>query len=588
MPILPRLNGTIHSFNKHLITGLLVLPIQYRLYLLIWLQLFSVAYVVAQSNTVESVAISPDGKVGFSFNPSEKKIIKWNTGYSWPIAGLNEDYDYTKLSVSNNQTLAVSRLKDIQLYNEKMEPLRSFPGIGFISRSGNWVVTFLDKVMRLYETASGAIKNELTLDPDIYLSKSSQKTFSETAMRIAVAGNDIAQVADIATGKILYSKSKLKSITKVALDRSGQFLAIAYDKDKILVVDVNTQKVFSSFSILYNEIIFDLAFDADPMVLFVLTGSAAEFWRISDPKNPKNFSSAGVSRTIKYIDRKTGQLIDAQSTTLFTPRGFDVTDEGWFVFRGSSSHTAPYFFIPPRKYGVPPDYLQLIGSPVKWNIEKTDLSVVSELDQMGNVSKNTIIKNDGTIVESNVGGFITSSVFAGGLSKEDVFIQYKINGQLHLRSYKHGVLATLPYDALDYQPNFRIISVQKNGKFGVVNTSFKEVIACNYDYIRSSPTAYALVRQNGKWGYVNESGQEIVPCRFEDISYGSPWENPDWPVPVKYQGKWGYIDRTGKDIIPFVYDKAAPFISRSSGIRASVEKDGKSLYIDLQGNIIKQ
>ena len=588
MPILPQFIGTISSYNVHFLTRLLVQPIQYRLYLLIWLQLFYIATAVAQSNMVESVAVSPDGKVGFSFNPSEKKIIKWNTEYCWPIASINEDYNYTKLSVSNNQTLAVSRLKDIQLYNEKMEPLRSFPGKGFISRSGNSVVTFLDKAMRIYETASGTLKNELTLDPDIYFSKSSQKSFSETAMRIAVAGNDFVQVTDVVTGKIIYSKSKLKSLTSIALDRSGQYLAMAYDKEKVLVVEVNTQKEFSNFTILNNEMIFDIAFNTDPMVLFVLTGSAAEFWRISDPKKPKNFSSARVSRDIKYIDQKTGQVIGGESTTLFSTRGFDVTDEGWFAFRGSSSHPAPYFFIPPRNYVVPPDYLQLIGSPVKWNIEKTDIAVVSQLDQLGNVSKSILIKNNGTILESNVEGSVSTFIYAANLSMEDVFIKYKINGQLNLRSYKKGLLAALPYDAIDYQPKFRIISVQKNGKFGLVNPSFKEIIECRYDYIESSTTAFAPVKKNEKWGYVNESGQEIVPCRFEDISYGSPWENPEWLVPVKYQGKWGYIDRTGKEIVPFEYDKAEPFISRSSGIKASVEKNGKSLYIDLQGNIIKQ
>jgi hypothetical protein len=49
---------------------------------------------------------------------------------------------------------------------------------------------------------------------------------------------------------------------------------------------------------------------------------------------------------------------------------------------------------------------------------------------------------------------------------------------------------------------------------------------------------------------------------------------------VALDDKWGFIDKTGKEVIPLKYDAMEEF---SDGM-AKVELDGKTLYIDRQGN----
>ena len=550
----------------------------------------------AQTNTVQAVAISPDGKVGFSYNPAEKKIFKWNTRFCWPLAEVPETDPSARLSASRQQWLAVARPKETQLYNEEMQPVRSFPGSGFISRSGNWVITRLDNTVQVQETATGAVKYQYpaTSLSTFRSSLWNGKNFSEASLRLVLAGSDNVQVMDLATGTILFRKENIKKLTAVALDTTGTYLAIGYDDKEVLVVDLSTQKTHTSFSILTKEdLVWDLSFGGSKDVLFVLTGQEAAFWRISNPKKPVQFSAAAVASYMRYIDPITFSVVGGSRTILFSPRGFDVTDEGWFVFRGSSNTPYPYFFTPPRKYEVPPEYARLTGTPVKWNIEKTNLFVMLRLNRQGGVAEGVLVQDNGTVVEPRVDTEVEHYVYRSGLSGEEVFLQYKVNDLLHLRSAKNGLLAKLPYDELFFDPGYQLIPARTNGGYGLLNAAFKEVVPCSYELTRSSKSAYAAVQKNGLWGFVNAEGKEVVPCRYEEVKWANPWTNADWPVPVKTGGKWGYIDPTGKEVLPFEFDKAEPFrtlIGAAPGTlpTAQVEKNGKSYKIDLRGNILSK
>ena len=84
----------------------------------------------------------------------------------------------------------------------------------------------------------------------------------------------------------------------------------------------------------------------------------------------------------------------------------------------------------------------------------------------------------------------------------------------------------------------------------------------------------ALISKEGKWGCIDKSGKEVIPCLYNEFSFSEDL------ACVEKEGKWGYIDKTGKEVIPFIYDYASAF---SEGV-AFVNKDGQLGVVDKEGN----
>ncbi len=118
----------------------------------------------------------------------------------------------------------------------------------------------------------------------------------------------------------------------------------------------------------------------------------------------------------------------------------------------------------------------------------------------------------------------------------------------------------------------------------------------------------------GKWGYVNESGQFILRPVFEEAYHysedlarvcmmrkygfidrqGNPAIYPQYSdardfheglaavmiIDMNNKAKWGYINRQGRFEISPRFDTAGDFANGT----AVVNRDGKSMYIDREGN----
>ena len=87
----------------------------------------------------------------------------------------------------------------------------------------------------------------------------------------------------------------------------------------------------------------------------------------------------------------------------------------------------------------------------------------------------------------------------------------------------------------------------------------------------------AAVKRDGKYGFIDESGKEVVPFEYDlaaDFSGGLAL--------VKRNGKWGRIDKTGNVVVPLEYDSVGPF---SEGL-AAVEQNEKCGFIDKTGNVV--
>jgi hypothetical protein len=84
----------------------------------------------------------------------------------------------------------------------------------------------------------------------------------------------------------------------------------------------------------------------------------------------------------------------------------------------------------------------------------------------------------------------------------------------------------------------------------------------------------AIVNKDGGWGFIDKSGKEVVSCIYENADDFS-----DGLAPVEKDGKWGYINKAGTEVIPFIYYFGSSF---SEGL-ACVEKEGHWGYVDLHG-----
>jgi hypothetical protein len=117
-----------------------------------------------------------------------------------------------------------------------------------------------------------------------------------------------------------------------------------------------------------------------------------------------------------------------------------------------------------------------------------------------------------------------------------------------------------------------LLSVQLNGKWGLINETGKEILSCRYDKnIGFGNLPIANVQINGKYGIIDKNGKEIVPCKYDkDISFSDGFAN------VQIDGKYGIVDKNGKEVVSCKYDERVYF-SRSgiNGGFADVQINGK-------------
>jgi hypothetical protein len=92
-----------------------------------------------------------------------------------------------------------------------------------------------------------------------------------------------------------------------------------------------------------------------------------------------------------------------------------------------------------------------------------------------------------------------------------------------------------------------IIWVKIDDKWGIMDTSGKEISPPVYDYEAVTPftNGVAWILKDNKWGLVDGSGKTVIPPKFEGAC---PFVGEFSAVMI--ENKWGLIDKTGKEIIP--------------------------------------
>ncbi|MDP8078951.1 WG repeat-containing protein [Phocoenobacter skyensis] len=122
--------------------------------------------------------------------------------------------------------------------------------------------------------------------------------------------------------------------------------------------------------------------------------------------------------------------------------------------------------------------------------------------------------------------------------------------------------------------------IEKNGKYGFVNSKGNIVIPLEYDEAYSfSENGLAAIEKNGKWGFINSKGKIVIPLQYD----GAYFFAKNGLAPVIKDGKYGFINSKGNIVIPLQYDKAYSF---SENGLAAIKKERKWGFINDKAEVI--
>lgn len=93
-----------------------------------------------------------------------------------------------------------------------------------------------------------------------------------------------------------------------------------------------------------------------------------------------------------------------------------------------------------------------------------------------------------------------------------------------------------------------------NENFVQLTPEFIEAIQ-QYDDLSLFSEGYAAVCKNGKWGYIDKTGREVIPCQYD---WANPFHEGLASVLPSYGSGYGFIDTTGREVIRHRREIAVP------------------------------
>ena len=103
-----------------------------------------------------------------------------------------------------------------------------------------------------------------------------------------------------------------------------------------------------------------------------------------------------------------------------------------------------------------------------------------------------------------------------------------------------------------YEPN--VIKVIKNGKYGLINLSGKEILSCEYDEITTLQGIKKIfkISKNGKVGIVNDEGKIIIQPEYIDVTTLGK-DSKDGFIIKTEEGKSGVTNSLGELVLDAIY-----------------------------------
>lgn len=247
-------------------------------------------------------------------------------------------------------------------------------------------------------------------------------------------------------------------------------------------------------------------------------------------------------------------------------------------------------------YESTPYQYELPGTTV---IVRDSINKIGFIDKTGNlvipmiyeqIYSTTMIKSD----DDTGIGHIKSPGFSEGL------ISVKKEG-------KWGVIDKQGNTAIPFQYDFPVIgsfhnglaSFVSGGKCGFINSSGEVVISPRYDSVDDFSDGYAIVANNNPasqdgdylYGAIDTQGNLIVPIQYD---YMSRFREGMARVSDKPfgSGKYGFVNTSGNLIVPIQYTKAYSFFDGLAVVAVEDERFSEPVfqnrygYIDKQGNVV--
>ena len=126
-------------------------------------------------------------------------------------------------------------------------------------------------------------------------------------------------------------------------------------------------------------------------------------------------------------------------------------------------------------------------------------------------------------------------------------------------------------DACDFNEGFA--RVQKDGKWGYINTKGEQIVECQFDEVCDFHEGFAAVLKYGKCGYINTKGEQIVERQFDSVRNF----NKGFAL-VKKGGKWGRINTKGYFVI---FDKSKNEIEV---VDKAIDRSNNTFYLSRLGD----
>ncbi|WP_201583313.1 WG repeat-containing protein [Psychrobacter jeotgali] len=170
-----------------------------------------------------------------------------------------------------------------------------------------------------------------------------------------------------------------------------------------------------------------------------------------------------------------------------------------------------------------------------------------------------------------------------------VYLQGYINdaGKLVIPIKHQAFVEDMMIDYRDFSEG--LLAVHKDGKYGYIDTSGKQVIPYRYKDATDFKDGVAVVSQGDKYGVIDKSGKTVVPFRFD-------WLDGYSDDMAKYRkntdhdayslGKYGFVNRTGKIVIPAEWDEAFDFSEGLAVVKKGDYDTGQWGVIDKTGKLI--
>lgn len=100
-----------------------------------------------------------------------------------------------------------------------------------------------------------------------------------------------------------------------------------------------------------------------------------------------------------------------------------------------------------------------------------------------------------------------------------------------------------------YEEKEGLRAIQKNGKFGFIDSQARLRIANRYDSVKNFSEGLAPAKLRGRWGFINRQDQIAIQPAYDDVSL---FENGF--AYVRLRNLYGIIDKEGKQVLPVRYE----------------------------------